>query len=83
MPKRRYWAMRTSRNTEDNRSFIREELFSRSLLRQGWGYAESQNLRAIAKLWVESAWETTSEDQRKDLAQLENVARRSSRASPT
>jgi hypothetical protein len=64
MTKRRYWAMRTSRNSEDHRSFIREELFSRNLLRQGWGYAENQNLRAIAKLWLESAWERTSEDQR-------------------
>jgi hypothetical protein len=65
MPKRRYWAMRTSRNTEDHRSFIRDELFNRGLLRQGWGYIESQNLRTIAKLWLESAWGTTSEEQRK------------------
>jgi len=56
--------MRTSRNTEDHRSFIRNELFSRGLLRQGWGYSENQNLRTIAKLWLESAWETTSEEQR-------------------
>ena|SRR5260221_14253938 len=63
MPKR-YWAMRTSRNTEDHRSFIRDELFTRGLLRQGWGYIESQNLRTITKLWLESAWETTSEEQR-------------------
>jgi hypothetical protein len=63
--KRRYWAMRTSRNTENHRSFIREELFSRSLLRQGWGYTDNQNLRTIAELWLESAWKTTSEDQRK------------------
>ena len=65
MPKRRYWAMRTSRNTEDHRSFIRDELFARGLLRQGWGYIESQNLRTINKLWLESSWETTSEEQKK------------------
>jgi hypothetical protein len=65
MPKRRYWAMRTSRNTEDHRSFIRDELFNRGLLRQGWGYIESQNLRVINKLWLESGWGTTSEEQKK------------------
>ena len=65
MPKRRYWAMRTSRNTEGHRSFIRGELFNRGLLRQGCGYIESQNLRVIRKLLLESSWETTSEEQRK------------------
>jgi hypothetical protein len=57
--------MRTSRNSEDHRSFIRDELVSRGLLRQGWGYIDSQDLRTITKLWLESAWEKTSEEQRK------------------
>lgn len=59
---KRYWAMRTSRNTEDHRSFIREELFSRSLLRQGWGYREDQDLRVVAQSWLKSE---SSDEQKK------------------
>jgi hypothetical protein len=61
MPKR-YWAMRTSRYTEDHRAFIRDELFNRSLLHQGWGYREDQDLRTIAQLWLKSE---TSDDQKR------------------
>jgi hypothetical protein len=64
MPKSRYWAMRTSRNTDQHRSFIRDELFGRGFLRQGWGYTDEQDLRIIAKLWSEKSWEKTSEKQR-------------------
>jgi hypothetical protein len=59
---KRYWAMRTSRYTEDHRAFIREELINRSLLRQGWGYLEDQDLRLVAQSWLKSE---TSDDQKK------------------
>src|SRR5260221_14218766 len=61
---KRYWANRTARDTEDHRSLIGAELSTRGLLRQGWGDIQSQNLRTITKLWLESAWEATSEEQR-------------------
>jgi hypothetical protein len=61
MPKR-YWAMRTSRYTEDHRSFIREELFNRALLRQGWGYSPDQDLRIAAQSWLKAE---STDDQKK------------------
>lgn len=42
----RAWAMRTSRDSEDHRSFIRSEL-SQGRLRQGWGSSLDQDLRCV------------------------------------
>lgn len=42
----RAWAMRTSRNTEKDRTFIVSEL-GEGRLRQGWGYSPCQDLRKI------------------------------------
>ncbi len=45
------WAMRTSRDTEEHRKYLRNELFENNLLRQGWGVDETQNLDSIDKRW--------------------------------
>ena len=45
------WAMRTSRNDEVSRRFIRDELGA-GRLRQGWGSHESQDLRVIETKWT-------------------------------
>ena len=45
------WAMRTSRDNEEHRTFLLRELHS-GRLRQGWGYSESQDLRCIEGLWA-------------------------------
>ena len=47
-----YWAMRTSRDCDDHREFLRSELLQ-GRLRQGWGSSEEQDLRAIEKAWQE------------------------------
>lgn len=44
------WAMRTSRENEQHRSFLKTEV-ENGKLRQGWGHDESQNLDLIHKLW--------------------------------
>ena len=47
-----YWAMRTTRDTQESRRFVTEEL-SRGRLRQGWGYHPDQDLRRIHDAWNE------------------------------
>jgi hypothetical protein len=54
--------MRTSRNTEEHRSFIREELLNRAFLLQGWGYRPDQDLRIAAQSWVRAE---STDDQKK------------------
>lgn len=49
-----YWAMRTSRGSDEIRSFLKEEL-RLGRLRQGWGYDESQNLACVHELWEQRA----------------------------
>ncbi len=44
------WAMRTSRNNDEHRAFLKTEL-ENGRLRQGWGKHESQNLELIHQLW--------------------------------
>lgn len=41
-----YWAMRTSRDTQQYRRFVTDEL-ANGRLRQGWGYDPTQDLRCI------------------------------------
>jgi hypothetical protein len=56
--------MRTSRDTEDHRTFIRAEL-SQGRLRQGWGYSLDQDLRSVRSR-VENpsvGWAGISEDE--------------------
>ena len=45
------WAMRTSRNSEEHRRFVYDELQS-GRLRQGWGWHESQDLHRLEDLWT-------------------------------
>ena len=42
-----YWAMRTSRDSEEHINFVRNELENKGILRQGWGYCDEQDLRKI------------------------------------
>ena len=46
-----YWAMRTSRDSESHREFIKDELFTHGRLRQGWGDLEEQDLKLIHDKW--------------------------------
>ena len=48
-----YWAMRTSRDTQQSRAFVTDEL-SNGRLRQGWGYDPTQDLRRIQDAWHEN-----------------------------
>lgn len=61
----RAWAMRTSREEQSHREFIRKELDS-GRLRQGWGYLADQDLRTIQSILDDKSkgWATLSEDQR-------------------
>ena len=45
------WAMRTSRDSEEHRRFLLDEL-TEGRLRQGWGWDESQDLRRLEALWA-------------------------------
>ena len=45
------WAMRTSRDSEKHRRFLLDQL-REGLLRQGWGWEESQDLRRLEDLWA-------------------------------
>lgn len=45
------WAMRTSRDKEEHRKYLRNELLENNLLSQGWGFDETQNLESIDKRW--------------------------------
>ena len=45
-----YWAMRTSRDTDEYRKLVTDELF-RGRLRQGWGWLDEQDLRRIHEAW--------------------------------
>ena len=45
------WAMRTSRDSEEHRTFVDSEL-SRGRLRQGWGWDEAQDLRCLEARWA-------------------------------
>jgi hypothetical protein len=62
--------MRTSRNTEEHRGFIREELFNRALLRQGWGYSPDQDLRIAAQSWVRS--ESAADQKKPGITEVRN-----------
>ena len=55
------WAMRTSRDDEVSRRYIRDELGA-GRLRQGWGSHESQDLRVIETNWTSSV--ELTDDQR-------------------
>ena len=48
------WATRTSRDLEEHRRFLYEELCE-GRLRQGWGWDESQDLRRLEDLWAKGA----------------------------
>lgn len=59
----RAWAMRTSRDTQDHRKFIRNEL-EKGCLRSGWGYEPEQDLRQIQMIindenkgWAALGWD--------------------------
>jgi len=56
----RAWAMRTSRESEAHRTYIRSEL-NKGVLRQGWGWLPEQDLRSIK---VRKASGPLSEEQR-------------------
>jgi hypothetical protein len=58
-----YWAMRTSRNNENDRRFIVNEL-NQGRLRQGWGYDVSQDLKLVAHQIKNVGWESLSEDEK-------------------
>jgi hypothetical protein len=59
----RAWAMRTSRNSEEHRAFVRAELL-KGRLRQGWGYAPEQDLRRVRKRIEAVGWgKLTGEEQ--------------------
>ena len=45
-----FWAMRTSRETDDCRKLLTDELLS-GRLRQGWGSLDEQDLRRIHEAW--------------------------------
>ena len=45
------WAMRTSRDSEEHRKFLNDALRN-GLLRQGWGWDKSQDLRDLEALWA-------------------------------
>ena len=49
-PHRMYWAMRTTRDDEKSRDFIKQELWN-GRLRQGWGSDDKLDLRVIHKAW--------------------------------
>ena len=49
-----YWAMRTSRDSEEHRAFLRKELLD-GRLRQGWGSRAEQDLRRIEEAWRKDA----------------------------
>ena len=53
MADRKYWAMRTTRDNEKSREFIRRE-FLGGRLRQGWGWADKLDLHKIQAAWAES-----------------------------
>ena len=55
------WAMRTCRDDEKVRRFIRDEL-DVGRLRQGWGWDESQNIGRMVSCWEDG--EQLSDDQR-------------------
>ena len=55
------WAMRTSRDEEKHRKFVRDELYD-GRLRQGWGWCRSQDLHRLQDLWHKR--EELTEDQR-------------------
>ncbi len=55
------WAMRTSRDSEKKRRFVLDQLRA-GLLRQGWGWDESQDLRRLEELWARD--DALSEDQK-------------------
>lgn len=44
------WAIRTSRDNDKQRLFLKTELH-KGRLRQGWGYYENQNLDCLHRLW--------------------------------
>ena len=46
-----YWAMRTSRDSEQHREFLRTELMEKGNLRQGWGREDDQDLSLIHAAW--------------------------------
>jgi hypothetical protein len=58
----RAWAMRTSRNSEDHRAFVRNEL-SKGRLRQGWGYVPKQDLRLVRTRIEEVGWTNLTEEE--------------------
>ena len=45
------WAMRTSRDSEEHRRFLLDELHE-GRLHLGWGWDESQDLRRLKELWA-------------------------------
>ena len=61
----RAWAMRTSRDGDAHRRYVREELDA-GVLRQGWGYVPQQDLRQVRAIVDDRArgWTSLSEDQR-------------------
>ena len=56
------WAMRTSRESEEHREFVNEEL-DNGRLRQGWGWNPSQDLHRLQDLWHKR--EELTKDQQK------------------
>ena len=62
---RRAWAMRTSRNTDAHRRYVREQLDA-GFLRQGWGHEPDQDLLRVRTIIDDPSrgWPALSEDQR-------------------
>ena len=45
--------MHTSRDDDESRQFLKDELLEHGRLRQSWGYCDSQDLREVLMSWGE------------------------------